>query len=112
MTTVGNDMLAAADHAPGSDPRRWATPAKVLMAAVLISLAGTALTVIGGRLVAGTLSVAAVGAIIAQQSRHHGLATAMRGAFAFAATMAVMAWLISWQVPHGDPTMASHGSAQ
>ncbi|MGE0305977.1 MAG: hypothetical protein AB7Q27_09480, partial [Acidimicrobiia bacterium] len=65
MTTVENDLLAAADHATGSDPLRCVTLAKVLMAAVLISLAGTALTVIGGRLVAGTLSVAAVGAIIA-----------------------------------------------
>jgi predicted MFS family arabinose efflux permease len=64
------------------------------------------------RHMAGTLSVATVGAIIAQLSRHHSLATGVRGAFTFAALMAAIAAVTSWQIPHRDPAMASHGSAQ
>jgi EmrB/QacA subfamily drug resistance transporter len=45
MAVVGGDQLATTDHVVGADPRRWITLAVVLMAAVLISLDGSVLTV-------------------------------------------------------------------
>jgi len=74
------------------------------------------------RHMAGTLSVAIVGAIIAQLSRHHSLATGVRGAFVFAAVMAAMASIISWQIPRrgagaigpaaASPGAVVHGAAR
>jgi MFS family permease len=51
------------------------------------------------RHMAGALSVATMGAIISQLSRHHGLAVGVRGAFVFAAVMATGSSVISWRLP-------------